>query len=91
MQLDPNTVAAEAIGKTEFTANTSHKQAVARTGRGLRVIGRSPDGIVEGIEDPSMPLMLGVQWHPERMHDEAEHLALFKLLVNKAAESAGKR
>jgi putative glutamine amidotransferase len=50
----------------------------------LRVIATAPDGIVEGIEDPTLPLFVGVQWHPERMHDEADHLALFKLLVEKA-------
>jgi gamma-glutamyl-gamma-aminobutyrate hydrolase PuuD len=33
-----------------------------------------------------MPLWLGVQWHPERLHDQPEHLALFKLLVQKASK-----
>jgi putative glutamine amidotransferase len=54
-------------------------------GKGLRVIATAPDGVIEGIEDPSMPLFVGVQWHPERMSDEGDHLALFKLLVDKAA------
>jgi gamma-glutamyl-gamma-aminobutyrate hydrolase PuuD len=31
-----------------------------------------------------MPLYVGIQWHPERMHEEADHLALFRLLVEKA-------
>ena len=46
----------------------------------------SPDGVIEGIEDPTLPLWLGVQWHPERLHAEADHLALFKLLVEKARQ-----
>jgi putative glutamine amidotransferase len=54
-------------------------------GKGLRIIGKAPDGIIEGVEDPSMPLWLGVQWHPERLHEEREHLAVFKLLVEKAS------
>jgi putative glutamine amidotransferase len=85
IDLRPESVAAQVIGKTEIDANSSHKQAVRKVGRGLRIVGMSPDGVVEGIEDPSFPLFLGVQWHPERLHDEADHLALFRLLVEKAA------
>jgi putative glutamine amidotransferase len=84
--LEKDTLASQAIGKGEVDANTSHKQAVKTLGRGLRIIAKSPDGIVEGVEDPTMPLWLGVQWHPERLHNEADHLALFKLLVEKAQQ-----
>jgi len=42
-----------------------HHQAVDRLGRGLRVVSRSADGIVEGIEDPRHPFAVGVQWHAE--------------------------
>ena len=84
--LERESSAAQAIGKTEINANTSHKQAIARVGRGLRIIGKAPDGVIEGIEDPTMPLWLGVQWHPERLHEEKEHLALFRLLVEKASK-----
>ena len=76
---------AKAVGKTDIDANSSHKQAVKKLGRGLRIIGYAPDGVIEGIEDPSYPLFLGVQWHPERLHAEVDHLALFKLLVEKSA------
>jgi putative glutamine amidotransferase len=85
VHLDTGTVALQAIGKSDIDANSSHKQAVKRVGNGLRIIGTSPDGVIEGIEDPTLPLFLGVQWHPERLHDEADHLALFRLLVDKAA------
>lgn len=86
--LNPESLAAKAIGKTELSVNTSHKQAVKTPGHGLRIIGKSPDGIIEGVEDPTLPLFLGVQWHPERIHDEPEHFALFRLLVEKS-QSAG--
>ncbi len=82
--LEEESLVAQSLGKSEVLANSSHKQAVKRLGRGLRVIATSPDGVIEGVEDPSMPLFLGVQWHPERLHDEPDHLALFKLLVEKA-------
>ncbi|HEX4792646.1 MAG TPA: gamma-glutamyl-gamma-aminobutyrate hydrolase family protein [Humisphaera sp.] len=86
VNLEPQSAAAQTIGKTLLDANSSHKQAVKKLGRGLRIIGTSPDGVIEGIEDPSLPLFLGVQWHPERLHEEKDHLALFKLLVDRAAK-----
>jgi putative glutamine amidotransferase len=42
-----------------------HHQAVAKLGRGLRVASWSPDGFVEGIEDPRLPFAVGIQWHAE--------------------------
>jgi gamma-glutamyl-gamma-aminobutyrate hydrolase PuuD len=74
-----------AIGEPEISVNTYHKQAVDRLGKGLRVIATAPDGVIEGFEDPTFPLFAAVQWHPERLHDEPEHLAPFKLLVDVAS------
>ncbi len=82
--LAAESIAAKVVGHTEVLGNSSHKQSVGRIGKGLRVIATSPDGVIEGVEDPTFPLWLGVQWHPERLHAEADHLALFKLLVEKA-------
>jgi putative glutamine amidotransferase len=87
VKLVPGTQAAERIGHTDVIVNTSHKQAVARLGQGLRVIATSPDGVIEGTEDPSFPLFMGVQWHPERMHAEPDQLALFRLLVDKSRKA----
>jgi putative glutamine amidotransferase len=80
--LDPDSHLGRAIGKSEISVNTYHKQAADRLGRGLRVIAKSPDGIIEGFEDPTFPLYAAVQWHPERLIDEPEHLAIFKMLVD---------
>jgi putative glutamine amidotransferase len=85
VKVKPESIVARALGKTDIDANSSHKQAVNKVGNGLRIIGTAPDGVIEGVEDPSLPLFLGVQWHPERLHNEADHLALFKLLVDKAS------
>ena len=84
VNLDPNSKIANAIGKTEISANTYHKQSVDKLGRGLKVIATAPDGVIEGFEDPNFPLFAAVQWHPERLTNEPEHLAPFKLLVDTA-------
>jgi putative glutamine amidotransferase len=82
--LDPTSQIGQAIGKPEISVNTYHKQSAQTLGRGLRVIATAPDGVIEGFEDPSFPLFAAVQWHPERLTDEPEHLAPFKLLVEKS-------
>jgi putative glutamine amidotransferase len=84
VQIEPDTMLAQAIGKSQIEVNSRHKQAVARLGRGLRVNAVAPDGVIEGIEDPSLPLFLAVQWHPENLSEEPEHLAPFRLLVERA-------
>jgi putative glutamine amidotransferase len=85
--LEPDSLIAQALGKTQVISNTSHKQSVKTLGRGLRITARAPDGVIEGTEDPTKPFYVGVQWHPERQNDEADHLKLFELLV----EHAGRR
>jgi putative glutamine amidotransferase len=84
VKLDEQSALGRAIGKPEISVNTHHKQSADRLGRGLRVIATAPDGVIEGFEDPSFPLFAAVQWHPERLMDEPEHLAPFKLLVERA-------
>lgn len=86
VQLKSDSHVAKLLNKTEINANSYHKQSINKVGRGLRIIGTAPDGVIEGTEDPTLPLFLGVQWHPERLADEPDHLALFKLLVQKAGE-----
>jgi putative glutamine amidotransferase len=85
VMLDMNSELGRAIGKNEISVNTYHKQSVRAVGRGLKVIATAPDGVIEGFEDPSFPLFAAVQWHPERLSDEPEHLAPFRLLVEKAS------
>ena len=80
-----------AIGQEEVSVNTYHKQAVRKIGKGLRIIATAPDGVIEAFEDPSFPLFAAVQWHPERLSDEPEHLAPFKLLVEVAERESVKR
>jgi len=88
IRLDPDSQLGRAIGKRDVSVNTYHKQAVKTIGKGLRVIATAPDGVIEAFEDPTLPLFAAVQWHPERLIEEPEHLAPFKLLVQKSAEAS---
>jgi gamma-glutamyl-gamma-aminobutyrate hydrolase PuuD len=76
-----------AIVGTEATIASHHHQAPGRLGTGLEPVAWSPDGIVEGIEDPADPFTIGVLGHPE----EGEDRALFEALVAEARERQEKR
>ena len=61
--------------------NSAHHQAVKKPGKGLKVNARSPDGLIEGIEDPTKNFCIGVQWHPEFILQNSD-LLLFKKFVD---------
>jgi len=81
--IEPGSRLAQLVGSTSLAVNSSHHQAVAEPGRGLRVVARAADGIVEAIESSEPErLVLGVQWHPERM-EAAHRVALFGALLRR--------
>lgn len=68
-------------GAGERAVNSFHHQAVDDLGDGLVITARDPAGLVEGIEDPTRPFVLGVQWHAESLYGRPEQLALFQGLI----------
>ena len=87
--LEPDSHLARIFGETEFEVNSLHHQAVRNVGKGLRIVARSPDGIVEATEstDPNR-FLIGVQWHPEKlMPDDPRQAKLIKAFVEAAKES----
>jgi putative glutamine amidotransferase len=45
--------------------NSAHHQAVDKLAPGMVINAVASDGVIEGIELPSHPFCIGVQWHPE--------------------------
>ena len=75
-------------GATEVRVNSSHHQAIDKPGYKLRVTARATDGIVEGVELVSHEdWVIGVQWHPERMPDDAFAQKLFSDFVGAARKA----
>jgi len=76
-------------GELVMPVNSSHHQAPAVLGDGLRLVAWCPeDGVKEAVES-SAPghFVLGVQWHPERTYEEdAASRALFRAFIKAAAE-----
>ncbi len=66
------------------TVNSYHHQAVSVVAMGLRVTATSPDGVIEATESDTHRWVVNVQWHPERIIEQREQLALFRALVSEA-------
>lgn len=82
VQFERESRIAKIIGAIESQVNSSHHQSIREPGRNLRIAGRAPDGVIEAVEwTGDGNWVTGVQWHPERMTDDALAKGLFKELV----------
>lgn len=63
--------------------NSAHHQAVNRLGEGLRAVCRAGDNTVEGLAHTDLPIF-AVQWHPERLPDDAGE-SLFRYFLRRGA------
>jgi len=75
---DGTRLAAMVGARSDVTSH--HHQGIGRVGAGLVETAWARDGTLEGVEDPSLRFLVGVQWHPEAGEDEA----LFENLVEEA-------
>lgn len=82
MAVEPGSRLAEALGTTATTGRCHHHQAVDRPGEGLVISARASDGIIEALERPGEPWVVGVQWHPEDSADrDDQQQALFDRFI----------
>ena len=65
--------------------NSFHHQIVNKVAEGFLASAISKDGVVEAIEKKDHKFMLGVQWHPEMLHQTEEKMnLLFATLIKSA-------
>ncbi|MBE1237896.1 gamma-glutamyl-gamma-aminobutyrate hydrolase family protein [Phaeovibrio sulfidiphilus] len=81
--LTPGSLLARIAGQDTIPVNSAHHQAVEAVPWTLVVNAVAPDGVIEGIEDPSRRFCIGVQWHPEYSISPADD-ALFRAFVEAA-------
>lgn len=84
VRLAERSAIASLLGTRQLDVNSFHHQAIDRLGDGLRVAGRSEDGLVEAVEDPARDFVVGVQWHAECLVEQEPHRRLFAALVDAA-------
>ncbi len=89
--LEPGCDVAVSMGAEVVTVSSYHHQALARIGRGLRVVGTATDGCIEVVAH-ERGTVLAVQWHPEDdAHEVPAQQALFDRLVRSARVFAARR
>ena len=81
----PGTLLHRIVQADTMQVNSSHHQAVQSAGPHAVVDATAPDGVIEGIEDPSRRFCLGVQWHPEFQIDQGDR-RIFAALVEAARQ-----
>ncbi len=84
VRVEPGSLLAGSLGWERAGVPTHHHQAIGRLGGGLVATAWTDDGVIEAVEDRSVPFLLGVQWHPEAGDD----LGVFRALVAAARRSS---
>ena len=85
VSVEKGTLLHQILGVERLETNSSHHQSVRETRPPLRQVAFADDGVVEAVEHTDHRFMLGIQWHPESMTDEALHLRLFQAFVEEAS------
>lgn len=88
VNIAPNSHLAAILQKTRSNINALHRQGINELGYGLRVVAAEENGIVQAVEDPDAPFLLGVQWHPEYLPHHRSQRQIFKALVTAAQDRA---
>ena len=79
---EPGSRVAKAMGSDQAVTYSGHHQAINRLGFDLAISALAPDGIIEAIEMPDHPWLVGVQWHPEiTAHSDPTQQGIFDALI----------
>ncbi len=74
-------------GPARIAVNTIHHHGIADPGD-LLVTATAPGGVIEAVEPRTDWACVGVQWHPEKMHEPSQR-GLFAQLVAACRERSG--
>ena len=87
IEIAADSILARALGSEHAEVSSFHHQAIARLGRGLRVVARARDGAPEALELPGRDV-LAVQWElQEEWRVDERFLGVFDWFVTAAART----
>lgn len=78
------------LGVTWCRVNSLHHQAVHLAGKGIEIVARDRDGLVQGIESRDHDFLIGVQWHPEWLIFNRPQQRLIRALVKASNRQANR-
>ena len=93
VRLTPTSLLAKITCKQRMGVNSTHHQAIGQVAEPLQVAAISPDGVIESLELKAggsrwLPMLLSVQFHPERLMDRyPEHAKIFRAFTQACAHS----
>lgn len=85
--LSPASLFYDIMGTNTIQVNSLHHQSVKTPAPGLQVVGMAEDGTIEAVVAPEEKFVIGVQWHPECLPQDAHAQQLFYAFI----EAANKR
>jgi putative glutamine amidotransferase len=85
VQVTPKSLLYRIVARKQIRVNSSHHQSVKQVASSLVASAVAPDGVIEAIEAPTQPFLLGVQWHPEFLYERDDtHRRLFRSFITAA-------
>jgi putative glutamine amidotransferase len=87
VKVEEGTHLSKILGEPILKVNSWHHQGVKDIPPMLEVTAHSPDGLVEGLEIPTHPYAIAVQWHPEWMPQDPAMRNLFKTFIDASANN----
>lgn len=73
IDLSEGSILSKILHSDRIEVNSYHHEGIKDLAEGLSVSATSDDGLIEAIENPYYPYMLGVQWHPELSYENNKY------------------
>lgn len=67
INIEKNSKLFNILNKSELLVNSFHHQSIKDAGKGLKIVAKAKDGIIESVEHEDYDFLVGVQWHPEML------------------------
>ena len=87
VEIKKGTLLSRVVGKVRLYVNSSHHQGVKKVAPGYVINAMAEDGVIEGIEATGFPFVVGVQWHPEYLHENDQSRNIFKAFLKTASRA----
>lgn len=85
IDIENNSKLFDMLNLNETYVNSFHHQIIKDLAKEFRAVAYSKDGAIEAIENDSYDFLVGVQWHPEMLHESVEIMnQIFKNFIDKA-------